>query len=56
MDYKDIFKIEKEIEKLNIIKSENIFMNIKSIYIMKKIFNILNNINLYNYSILRIFD
>ena len=30
MDSKDIINTEKEIEKLNIIKSENIFMNIKS--------------------------
>ena len=38
MDSKDIINTNK-IEKLNIIKSKNKFINIKSNYIIKKIFN-----------------
>ena len=41
MDSKDIINKEKEIEKLKIIKSESKFINIKSDYIMKKLFNII---------------
>ncbi len=38
MDSKDIISTEKKIEKLNIIKSKNKFINIKSDYILKKLF------------------
>ena len=39
MDSKDIINTEKEIEKLNLIKSKNKFINLKSDYILKKLFN-----------------
>ena len=38
MDSKDIINIEKKIEKLNIIKSKNKFINIKSDYFIQKLF------------------
>ena len=38
MDSKDIINIEKEIEKLKIIKSKNKFINIKSDYFIQKLF------------------
>ena len=41
MNSKDIIKAEKQIEKLNQIKSKNKLINIKSCYIMKKIFDIM---------------
>ena len=39
MNSKDIIKTEKQIEKLNIIKSKNKFINIKSDYFIQKLFN-----------------
>ena len=39
MESKDIIKTEKEIEKLSLIKSKNKFTDIKSNYILKKLFN-----------------
>ena len=41
MDSKDIIKTEKQIEKLNIIKSKNKFINIKSDYFIQKVFGII---------------
>ena len=41
MDCKDIIKTKKEIEKVNLIKSKNKFINIKSNYILKKLFGIM---------------
>ena len=41
MDSKDIINTEKEIEKLNLIKSNNKFINIKSNYILKRLFGIM---------------
>ena len=54
MDCKDIIKTKKEIEKVNLIKSKNKFINIKSNYILKKLFVYINtqkrmNININNY-------
>ena len=43
MDCKDIIKAEKEIEKLNIIKSENKLITIKSDYFIQKLFNYIQN-------------
>ena len=40
MDSKDKI-VEKEVEKLNIIKSKNIFINIKSDYFIQKVFDII---------------
>ena len=42
MDFKDIIKTEKEIEKSNIIKSKNKFINIKSDYFIQKVFDIIH--------------
>ena len=39
MDSKDIINIEKEIEKLNLIKSKNNLINIKSDYFLQKLFD-----------------
>ena len=39
MDSKDIINTEKEIEKLNLIKSKNKFINLKSDYFLKKLFD-----------------
>ena len=39
MDSKDIIKTEKQIEKSNIIKSKNKFINIKSDYFIQKLFD-----------------
>jgi len=39
MDSKDIINTEKEIEKLNLIKSKNKLINIKSDYFLQKLFN-----------------
>ena len=39
MDSKNIINIEKKIEKLNIIKSKNKFINLKSDYFLKKLFD-----------------
>ena len=39
MDSKDIINTEKEIEKLNLIKSKNKFINLKSDYFMQKLFD-----------------
>ena len=39
MDSKDIINTEKEIEKLTNIKSKDIFINIKSDYFIRKLFN-----------------
>jgi len=39
MNSKDIINTEKKIEKLNLIKSKNKFINIKSNYILKKLFD-----------------
>ena len=39
MDSKEIINTEKGIEKLNLIKSKNKFINIKSCYIMQKVFD-----------------
>ena len=41
MDSKDIIDTEKEIEKLNLIKPKNKFINLKSNYILKKLFGIM---------------
>ena len=41
MDSKDKIKTEKQIEKMNSIKLKNKLINIKSCYIMKKIFDIM---------------
>ena len=41
MNSKDIIKTEKQIEKLNIIKSKNKFINIKSDYFIQKVFGII---------------
>ena len=38
MDSKDIINTGKKIEKLNLIKSKNIFINIKSDYFIQKLF------------------
>ena len=47
MDSKDIINTEKKIEKLNLIKSENKFINIKSDYFIQKLFaNIQKRISL----------
>ena len=43
MDYKDIIKTEKEIDKINIIKSENKLITIKSDYFIQKLFNYIQN-------------
>jgi hypothetical protein len=39
MDSKDIINTEKEFEKLTNIKSKNVFINIKSDYFIRKVFN-----------------
>ena len=39
MESKDIINIEKEIEKLNLIKSKSKFISLKSDYILKRLFN-----------------
>ena len=41
MDSKDIINTEKEIEKLNLIKSKNKFINLKSDFFIQKLFGIL---------------
>ena len=41
MEPKDIINTEKEIEKLNQIKPKNQFINIKSNYILKRLFGIM---------------
>ena len=41
MDPKDIINTGKEIVKLNQIKSKNKFINIKSVYILKRLFGIM---------------
>ena len=41
MESKDIINTGKEIEKLNLIKSKNKFINLKSNYILKKLFGIM---------------
>ena len=41
MDPKDIINTEKEIERLNLIKSNNKFINLKSDYFMRKLFSIM---------------
>ena len=43
MDYKDIIKTEKEIDKLNIIKSDNKLITIKSDYFIQNLFNYIQN-------------
>ena len=42
MNSKDIINTEKEIEKSNQIKSKNKFKNIKSNYILRKVFNVIH--------------
>ena len=42
MDSKDKIKTEKEIEKLNVIKSKNKLINIKSDYFIQKVFYIIH--------------
>ena len=39
MNSKDIINTEKEFEKLTNIKSKNVFINIKSDYFIRKLFN-----------------
>ena len=41
MESKDIIDTEKEIEKLNLIQPKNKFINLKSNYILKKLFGIM---------------
>ena len=41
MEPKDIINTEKEIEKLNQVKPKNQFINIKSDYILKRLFGII---------------
>ena len=41
MDSKDIINTEKEIEKLNLIKSKNKFINLKSDFFIQKLFGIM---------------
>ena len=47
MDSKDIINTEKEIEKLNLIKSKNKFINLKSDFFIQKLFGIMQKKNIF---------